>query len=168
MNLKSPLALVFAGLLLIGAGSSFMLLSAKPDSAELKLMGVRAEFVDLDGNHWHMETTCHLINRNLGQPIVLREILILGPGGRQDVIAKYGGLNGTVVEPLGEVRLNIDSNIPGVLPQTTVDAHGVRNVIVAWEGPDGALNLTAVLERYPPSNDIHRAHVVARGYEVTL
>jgi len=142
-------------------------LGAPAPPPTVHLDGVRAEYIDLSGNDWHLDTTCHLINTSLTTPLVLQDVQILGPGGRTDVIATYAGLSGTSLPPLGELRLAIDGSIPGVTPLTAVGTHGVRNVIFAWKGPAEALNLTAVLERYAPSSVDDRAHIVASGYEVT-
>ncbi len=61
----------------------------------------------------------------------------------------YTGFRGKTLRTLGTKRLWIDSEIPGVIPQTEEDQRGVRNVVVSWYGPRDALKLSAVMERSP-------------------
>jgi len=167
MRQPLPMLLVAAVLMLTG-GLFTMAHSASSAAGLLNVTGVRAQYVDLDGNLPHVDTTCHLINTDLMAPIVLRNVRVLGPGGRVDVLANLTSLDGTVLPPLGELRIPIDSSIPGLLPQTTLSAPGVRSVMITWEGSPESLNLTAVIERYPPSSVDRRAHIVADGYAVGL
>lgn len=165
---RKTLLVCFLSSTFLLAAFSMMTSGASSESADVHLKGVRAQYVDLSGNRWHMDTTCHIINSSATTALVLQSIQILGPDGRQDLIATYEGLHGTVVQPLGELRLAIDSSIPGVVPQIRVGDPGVRNIIVGWQGPAAALNLTAVIERYPPSSVDDRVHVAVDGYDVTF
>ncbi len=167
MNKKILLS-CFSGAILLFALSVVATRGGAEPSPITHLEGVRAEYVDLSGNWYHIDTTCHLINTSFTTPIVLGDVLVLGPDGRRDVIATHTALNGTVLMPLGELRLAIDSSIPGVLPQTSVDATGVRTVVFAWDGATGSLNLSAVLERHPHSGTDPREHLVVEGYEVVF
>lgn len=134
------------------------------------LKAIRAEYVDLDGNHYHEDTLCFLRNQSATDPIVLREVFVLGPGGLQDVMGVGTALVGTVIEPLGEVRFWIDDGIAGVAPQTSVSATGVRTAVFSWLGPHDALRLTGKIQRsnHSSSNDHPDVHFPVEGYDLNL
>ncbi len=130
--------------------------------------GVRAEYRDLSGNWPHTDTQVHIINTSAITPLTLREVFVLGPNGAQSVIAIYRGLFNKIVPPLGQVNLNIDRGIPGVVPQTTTSGAGVRNVVVIWGGATNALHLSASITRrfYNSLDDEDLSRAIAEGYDV--
>lgn len=127
---------------------------------------VRAEYVDRAGNWEHIETTVHMVNRSATRAITLDQVVVIGEGGRLDVLGVHPSAAGTVIPPLGEYRLEVSSSIPGVLPQTSLDANGVRHVVAVWEGPAGALDLTSTIRWYWPGGWERRTHVIAQGFAV--
>ncbi|MCB9913666.1 MAG: hypothetical protein H6828_00795 [Planctomycetes bacterium] len=162
---RRPLRLLALPALLLTGLAVLRAQAAAPTSPFLT--GVRVESVDLAGNGWHLETTCHLTNRSLSTPIVLGDLQVLGPGGRTDVLATSSAFNGRSLPALAELRVAVDGTLfPGLAPQTSEAAPGARTLVVAWTGAPEALELTGVLKRYPPSDVDQQVHVQTRGFAV--
>ncbi len=166
-SLGSLLVVLVVSLWSLGASASpALVVGTQTQSVVPRLMGVRAEYEDLSGNHPHTNTTCFLVNKSFTQPITIQVVSVLGPGGRTDLLGNHPTIQGTVIEPLGELRIPIDNSIPGVVPQVSADAHGVRTVYVRWTGPQGALNLSATILRHPTGQIDVRDRVLEQGFEV--
>ncbi len=130
--------------------------------------GVRAEFEHLYGNNAHTESICYVKNTSLTQDITLMRVIVLGPGGASDIIAFDTATSGTVVPPLGELRIFIDDSIPGVEPQTTEEGHGVRSVVIEWSGAHDAMYLSAIINRHAYNgNHGDRETLVIHSYDIT-
>jgi hypothetical protein len=129
---------------------------------------VRAEYVNISGNIGTLNTTCFITNTRV-QPITLKEIYVLGPGGATSILATYNGFVGLSLPPLGQVRLSIDSTaIAGLIPETWPGGNGVKSVVVGWHGPADALELTSVIERHDGGSTSGRAFVSLVGVPLTL
>ncbi len=125
---------------------------------------VRAEYV-ANGSRI-ANTVCHLTNTSISQSITLKQVIVVGTGGTNSIMAVYGGLVDVVVPPLGTVDLSIDNGIPGVVPETVFGVPGVRQVAFVWDGDDGILNLTASIETSMFINIYTRAELVEHGVAV--
>jgi hypothetical protein len=130
---------------------------------------VRAQYVNLAGNLGTFHTTCFITNNRV-QPITLKDVYVLGPGGSTTILATYTGLASVSVPPLGQVRLTIDnSTISGLVAETSLGGSGVKSVVVGWHGPPDALDLTAVIERNDCCGGSYgRAMVSVVGVPLTL
>lgn len=128
---------------------------------------VRVEYVALAGNNPRTDTVCHLVNRSIGGAITIERITVLGAGGRTDVLGSNVFIASTVIRPLGEHRVVVNSSIPGLLPQTSVNANGARVLLVEWSGPSDALQLSATIVRFATGQTDMRAHVIERGFQLT-
>jgi hypothetical protein len=162
---RSPLWL-FAAVLVVGGTitlTSFAQPAAGPSS---HAVGVRVEALDLAGNHPHTITTIHLTNTSISTPVVVRSLVVLGPGGRNDVIGNHLAIAGTAIAPLKTVSVPVTS-IPGVFSQTTILGYGIRNAIVAWSGEAEDLDVHAVIERFPTGSIDERVHVLEPSYALT-
>lgn len=129
---------------------------------------VRAQYVDLSGNWWHVDTNCIIMNTSALFPITLKNIYVLGPNGITNILANYAGFVGTTIQPLGQFQFPIDSaTIPGIIPQIAWADSGVRSVVVSWSGPSDAMKLTSVTEQWWPGSQTDRMHVRAEGHDLT-
>lgn len=140
--------------------------AATPATGSTHMMGVRVQYLDLSGNHHHTDCEVHLVNTSRSLPITIKQFVVLGPGGITDVIGRAPHLNGATIAPLGELRVPIDTTIPGVTPQTALGAHGVRNAVVHWSGLSFGLKLEARQSRYPHFEPGERFHWISEGYEI--
>ena len=129
---------------------------------------VRAQYANLAGNSGTFNTTCFITNNRV-QPITLKEVYVLGPGGTTTILATYTGLVGLSVPPLGQVRLSIDSaTISGIVAESSVSGAGVKSVVIGWHGPPDALDLTTVIERNDGGGTYGRAMVSVVGVPLTM
>lgn len=130
---KAVRVLTVCGLVIVLGSSTVPSLPSVGASACYKI--VRADYLDLAGNHPHSNTLCEVFNKSHTTPISITDIYVLGAGGVGDIKAWYTGLYGQVVPPLGRIRFNVnDTVMPTLVPQTSVGNHGVANVVVGWTG----------------------------------
>ncbi len=162
---RSPMWILAAALLVGGTIplTSFAQPAAGPPSYAV---GVRVEAVDLAGNHPHTITTIHLTNTRISAPVVIKSLVVLGPGGRTDVVGVHQAIAGTAIAPLQTISVPMNS-VPGVFSQTTILGYGIRNAVVAWNGEAEDLDVHAVIERFPTGSIDERAHVLEPSYPLT-
>lgn len=159
-----PSAVAFAAVA-VGFIVSAPIAQSVPPASPGAVTNVMVQWLDLAGNHPHTDCTVHIVNRSLTQQITIEQFVVVGPGGRPDVIGASPTIVGMTLAPLAEIRVPINSTtIPGAAPQTAFKTHGVRNAIVRWAGPPEAMHLEAIQERYATGQTDQRTHWVSRGY----
>lgn len=126
---------------------------------------VRVEYYYSEPRNRQASTVCHIKNTSAIEPVVLKELVLLGADGASSILTTYTGLVDRVVPPLGEIDLSIGSNIPG-LAVGNASAPGVRNVVLIWAGSSEALRLNAAIDSREPGSAYTRILEVADGYEV--
>ena len=165
-----PSRLAFLALAVLAIDATLAASSASGSTASSTSFrsGVRAEIVDLSGNHPHTFTTVHLINSSDSVPLTIERVIALGPDGRDDVIKVLDVFADTVIPPLGEMRITLDVNTPGFPEQTTPNGYGLRNLMFAWEGEPNALVLSSAIVRHYASNvNDDRTVLVEQGYAIS-
>jgi len=134
--------------------ATFAATSPAATAAEVHFAHVRAEYIDLDGNHNHTDTTLTLINKSLSKSLYLGDISALGPDGLAEVLAVHTGLNGVGIPPLGSIDLRVDSaRFPGLQPKVASDSRGVETVLVSFSGSKEMFRLSAAIHLHHPDND---------------
>lgn len=161
-----PLFLALAALL--GLASLPVLAGATPsDQPPEYLHGVRAEWVAMAGNGPRTDTLLHLINRSLKGDLRLETVVVVGPDGRTAPLATASSFEGRIIPPLGSLRISVNStHFPGLQVQNTFTAPGARVVLVSWTGPDGALELTSTIVRYPTGDVDQRTSIREESFSV--
>jgi hypothetical protein len=161
----AAIALLFVVTIAFAASSSTA--QSSSGAAALHKSGVRAQVEDWAGNHPHTFTTCHLVNASNNVPMTVERVLVLGPGGRNDVLTVLDEYAEAVIAPLGELRVRIDNQTPGLPEQTNESGYGVRNVVVVWSGQADSLALSSVIIRHKAESvSDNRSAVVAQGYPI--
>jgi hypothetical protein len=122
---------------------------------------VRAEFADV--NFRTARTLCRLSNTTASRSVVLKQVLVVGPGGIGAPTVTYNGLFGQILAPLASVDLAIDTSIPGVVLETTPGGPAVRQVVVVWDGDAEAVDLSASINSHYYSELMTRTEVMEHG-----
>jgi len=95
--------------------------------------------------------------------IVLKQVLVVGPGGMGATTVTYNGLFGQILSPLASIDLAIDTSIPGVVLETTPGGPAVRQVVVVWDGDAEAVDLSASINSHYYSELRTRTEVMEHG-----
>lgn len=154
-------------LVLISSLGILLSLGAKPKriSSVRNVSAVEVNhYTELGGHRIH--SWCSLVNTSRTNPITIEQLLLVGDGGANQVLANLTTIAGTVIAPLGEVRILVDDSIAGVPSPLGRGASGVRNAIVRWTGPEDSMRLTALHENFRPSNSGQRSAWTSIGYTV--
>lgn len=169
-------ALLFVLLPVLFVGSSALLshtpgasaaAAAPANHGDGHTMQVRAQYIDLNGNHDETNTTLFLVNKSMTRTLVLGDVLALGPNGLSEVLAHDGDLVGVLIPPLGTVELPVDSaHFPGLLPELEVGQRFLESVVLSFTGPKDALRLTASVHLQHPGNLENRVITLFEGHDV--
>jgi len=130
----------------------------------------RAQYVDTTpvGTNIRLTSQCFITNVS-ASTLQLGDVFVLGPGGITTVLGTYHGLLGVILQPGGQVRLQIDSaTIPAISAETSLDGNGVKSVVVSWLGLEGAVDLSVTIDRIDNFNTYSRATASVVGVPVIL
>src|SRR6185295_1755468 len=104
--LLTPVLFVGSSLLWSGARGAAAAAAAGPGGrGHEQSLQVRAQYIDLDGNHDETDTTLLLVNKSLTRTLVLGDVLALGQDGASELLATDGALDGVVIPPLGTLEV---------------------------------------------------------------